>query len=180
MRSKSSNQTSDPFMEVLEHRRKHLREFCRFNASSIVPFYRERDGRHGSRNFYFNSSLKLLQCYVYKVASKQLLLLHYSLNKNPSTWVFNQLFMRNSVDVLLHEVENLEIRSSFETILSRKLLQHSLRHVIIVREPFLRFISAYRDKILGPTDHYEYFFSLLGRRILQTYVWMTSLKKGCT
>ncbi|XP_045599793.1 carbohydrate sulfotransferase 11 isoform X1 [Procambarus clarkii] len=128
---------------IMSERRKELQKQC---AETLTP--EEEALPINSKEFLINDEYKLVWCNIFKAAS--------------STWMYNFIIMAGNSDKYYQKsmkTSPVEVTREFYPRPSLEDLERSVTHLnytsfVIVREPFQRLLSAYRDKMESPKQPY--------------------------
>ncbi|XP_067859848.1 carbohydrate sulfotransferase 12-like [Heptranchias perlo] len=141
--------------QVQMERKKRIREVCRDRNFSFLGKSKSFENMQNRElsNFISDDTLQTIYCIIPKVACTHWKQVLYLLNRNfaqqapvKMPWSIHAYFKR------------LQKQRPFK----KRVLQKNYIKFLFVREPFVRLISAYRDKIENPDKYfYQYSFHML-------------------
>ncbi|XP_028998424.1 carbohydrate sulfotransferase 12-like isoform X2 [Betta splendens] len=110
-------------------------------------------------NFIVDDTHGIIYCYIPKVACTNLKRFMFVLNQNQL-----DLDLMSLSPYFIHNMNNFTLLSSFPRAEIRAKLKHYTKF-LFVRDPFVRLISAYRDKM----QNNEYYYEKIAYSILRRY-----------
>lgn len=144
-------------LQIQEQRKAQLEEACGDLRGTDELSYTDL------KNFIVDDKHGIIYCYIPKVACTNWKRVMYVLNQS------EPYADTLSVDKdAVHEVNMFTLLSSFPRAELKARLKHYTKF-LFVRDPFVRLISAYKDKFYR---HNEYFYQSFGKNILKKYAHM--------
>lgn len=157
-------QSVEEFEQLMSFRSRKIRRACRLKGTSTPIIY--------TGVFYVLQRVELVWCPVYKAAS--------------TNWMHNLLYLAGLTDQQVEDIKakfpqqpNDQARAVAPILprsqLSAMIRKPSSRKLIIVRHPFDRLVSAFRDKLErchGPANctlENDWYYKQYGRKIVSTY-----------
>ncbi|XP_073765141.1 carbohydrate sulfotransferase 12-like [Danio rerio] len=158
------------------HRKHLIKELCSANRSLNYrqkSFTFDQIPNKALHHLIVDDHHRVIYCYVPKVACTNWKRVMFALSQNlkaPDGAPYLDL-----LDIPLEIIHNSTVHKTFSKLwmrhgrYARPLMHHKLKNYtkfLFVRDPFVRLISAYRDKLMKPD---EYFYTHYGSTMLQRY-----------
>lgn len=158
------------------HRKHRIRELCAANSSlhfKEKSFTFDQIPDSSLNNLIVDDHHRVIYCYVPKVACTNWKRVMFALSQNlkaPDGAPY-----LDPLDIPLEIIHNSTVHNTFKKLwmrhgrYARPLMEQKLKNYtkfLFVRDPFVRLISAYRDKFV---ELNEYYYSDFGSMILQRY-----------
>ncbi|XP_061565932.1 carbohydrate sulfotransferase 12-like isoform X1 [Cololabis saira] len=158
----SQEKRAEKIHQRQELRKQLLKDLCHGDKQAFTPMNRnlENMNHRELKHFIVDDKHGIIYCYIPKVACTHWKSVMYVLNQSEP---YPDLTSLQNVSV--HTPNMFPLLSSFSKTEIKVKLKHYTKF-LFVRDPFVRLISAYRDKFEKKD---QYFYELFGRDILRLY-----------
>uniref|UniRef100_A0A7N6FI03 Carbohydrate sulfotransferase n=1 Tax=Anabas testudineus TaxID=64144 RepID=A0A7N6FI03_ANATE len=155
-------QKREKVLHMQELRKQHIQEICDSDKEAFLEGKNSLEdmSRKEFDNFIVDDNYGIIYCYIPKVACTNWKRVMFVLNQKKL-----HLDLLSLPKDFIHETDKITLLSSFPRAEIKAKLKHYTKF-LFVRDPFVRLISAYRDKFQG---HNKYYYENFARNILRVY-----------